>query len=146
VLEEVGQRSVDYNTAGSTRRKLMTAYREQAIRIACLLSVHGELSPKDLRALGTGEKTQAILYDNVYGWFRRVGTGAYRLAARGARDIGAYPELRDRFMAEAAAHGEGVATRPSGRGPVERTSSPARQAGVSSRRRCSSPPEGRRRK
>ena len=146
VLEEVGQRSGDYNTAGSTRRKLMTAYRERAIRIACLLSLHGELSPKHLRALGTGEKTQSILYDNVYGWFRRVGKGAYRLAARGVRDLGASPELRDRFTAEAAAHGAGAADRPSARAPVGRTSSPGRQDGVSSRGRCSSPPEGRRRK
>jgi hypothetical protein len=104
VLEEVGQRSADYNVAGSTRRKLMTAYREQALRIACCLSVHGVLSPKELRALGTGAKTQAILYDDVYGWFQRVGTGAYRLAAHGTRDIGTYPELTRRFLAEARAH------------------------------------------
>jgi hypothetical protein len=120
VLEEVDQRSADYNTAGSTRRKLVTSYREQAIRIACLLSVHGELSPKHLRALGTGQKTQTILYDNVYGWFRRVGTGTYRLAAHGARDIGAYPELTRRFLVEAEA---------------SRSSSQTRSAGVSSRTR-----------
>jgi hypothetical protein len=131
VLEEVGQRSADYNTAGSTRRKLLTAYREQSIRIACYLANCGELSPKELRARGTGPKTQAILYDNVYGWFQRVGTGTYRLAAHGARDIGAYPELKRRFLAEAEAAG---------------STSPERPGGVSSRRRCSGPPEGRRRK
>lgn len=131
VLEEVGQRSADYNTAGSTRRKLMTAYREQAIRIACHLAVSGELSPKDLRARGTGPKTQGILYHNVYGWFQRIAAGSYRLTARGAREIGAYPELRGRFTAEAEAAG---------------SASPTRPAGVSSRRRRSGPPEGRRRK
>jgi hypothetical protein len=118
VLEEVDQRSADYNTAGSTRRKLMTAYREQALRIACFLAVHGELSPKRLRELGTGEKTRAILYDNVYGWFRRVRTGIYRLSAHGARDLGAYPELAARFRAEAVA-----------------AASQRREAGISSRRR-----------
>ena len=137
VLEEVGQRSADYNTAGSTRRKLLTAYREQAIRIACYLAKSGGLSPKDLRAMGTGTKTQAILYDNVYGWFERVGTGTYRLAAHGARDIGAYPELRGRFLAEAEAAGAAEAAG---------SASPPRPAGVSSRRRCSGPPKGRRRK
>jgi hypothetical protein len=120
VLEEVSRRSADYNTAGSTRRKLMTAYREQALRIACFLSVHGDLSPKRLRALGTGEKTLAILYDNVYGWFRRVGTGIYRLSAHGARDLGAYPELAARFRAEAAAAA---------------AASQRKAAGISSRRR-----------
>jgi hypothetical protein len=141
VLEEVNQRSADYNTAGSTRRKLMTAYREQAIRIACFLSVHGTLSPKDLRAMGTGQKTHAILYDNVYGWFHRVGTGRYRLAAHGARDIGTYPELKRRFLVEAAAHSAAArppgATAPSAPGPAPsvRSASIARSAGVSSRTR-----------
>jgi hypothetical protein len=135
VLAEVGQRSADYNTAGSTRRKLLTAYREQAIRIACCLSVHGELSPKDLRALGTGPKTQSILYDNVYGWFRHVATGTYRLSAHGARDIGAYPELKRRFLAEEEARGAGAAARPSDTATGVESASHAREAGVSSRRR-----------
>jgi hypothetical protein len=133
VLEEVSRRSADYNTAGSTRRKLMTAYREQALRIACFLSVHGDLSPKQLRALGTGEKTLAILYDNVYGWFHRIGTGIYRLSAHGARDLGAYPELAARFRAEAAvAAGHGEVPSP---GASRRSASQRSAAGISSRRR-----------
>jgi hypothetical protein len=133
VLEEVSQRSADYNTAGSTRRKLMTAYREQALRIACCLSVHGVLSPRALRTLGTGPKTQAILYDNVYGWFRRVGDGTYRLSAHGARDLRAYPELARRFLAEAATAGAppAGAARP---GRTRRSPSRTVPARVSSRR------------
>lgn len=130
VLEEVGRRSADYNTAGSTRRKLMTAYREQALRIACFLAVHGDLSPKRLRALGTGEKTLAILYDNVYGWFRRIGTGLYRLSAHGRRDLGAFPELSARFRAEAAAAGPGE--EPARRATPRRSASLTSAAGVSS--------------
>jgi hypothetical protein len=138
VLEEVGQRSADYNTAGSNRRKLMTAYREQALRIACYLSVQGALAPKALRALGTGPKTQSILYDNVYGWFQRVGEGTYRLAAHGARDIGGYPELGRRFLTEAsaaAASAAPAAAAPAPR-PASRRRSPsrARPGRVSSRR------------
>jgi hypothetical protein len=136
VLEEVSHRSADYNMAGSTRRKLMTAYREQAVRIACFLSVFGELSPKALRALGTGQKTHAILYDNVYGWFRRVGTGTYRLAAHGERDIDAYPELKRGFLAEAAAHGVAApGTDAPAHAPSPRSASRTRPGGVSSRRR-----------
>lgn len=124
VLEEVAQRSADYNTAGSSRRKLVTSYREQAIRIACLLSVHGDLAPRELRAFGTGPKTQDILYQNVYGWFQRVGTGAYRISARGRREIGDYPELAGRFLAEARAAPPASPARPA---------SPAPPPGVSSR-------------
>jgi hypothetical protein len=138
VLEEVSQRSADYNTAGSTRRKLMTAYREQAIRIACFLSVHGTLSPKDLRALGTGPKTQGILYHDVYGWFQRVGTGTYRLASHGRRDIDAYPALKRRFLAEAAAHGAAASLADAAAPvpvPSARSASRKGSAGVSSRTR-----------
>ena len=103
VLEEVSQRSADYNVAGSTRRKLMTAYREQALRIASILSVRGELAPRELRALGTGEKTYGILYHNVYGWFQRTGTGVYRLAPRGAREIASYADLVSHFRTEVEA-------------------------------------------
>lgn len=127
VLEEVGQRSADYNVAGSTRRKLVTSYREQAIRIASILSVRGELAPRELRAMGTGEKTYGILYHNVYGWFQRTGTGTYRLAPRGTRDLAAYPDLARRFQAEAA-------TSPAPR-DAARPASRSRRAGVSSRNR-----------
>jgi len=100
VLREMTERSADYNQGGSHRRKLMTAYREQAIRIACFLSRRGPQSPKALRALGTGAKTRAILYDNVYGWFERIGRAQYALAAKGRAAIEEYPELAAQFDSE----------------------------------------------
>jgi len=57
VLREIAGRSGDFNIGGSTGRKIVTAYREQAIRIACLLERLGPLPPRELRALGTGERT-----------------------------------------------------------------------------------------
>ncbi|HEY9593561.1 MAG TPA: DUF2161 family putative PD-(D/E)XK-type phosphodiesterase, partial [Spirochaetia bacterium] len=53
VLEEIAHRTADYNRAGSTRAKLATAYRENAIHIACCLAAHGPSSPKALRDMGT---------------------------------------------------------------------------------------------
>lgn len=97
VLAEMGQRSGDYNQGGSTRRKLMTAYRENAIHLACCLQRLGPSSPKALRALGTGEQTRSILYRNVYGWFERVDRGVYALSAQGAREIKAWPEIVERY-------------------------------------------------
>jgi hypothetical protein len=98
VLEEISHRSADYNRAGSTRTKLATAYRENAIHIACCLLVTGKTSPAQLRAMGTGPKTLSILRFNAYGWFERVGRGVYGLAARAAGELGAWPELRRRYM------------------------------------------------
>lgn len=100
VLEEVAGRSGDYNQGGSTRRKLMTAYRESAVRIAVCLDRLGPLSPKALRALGTGPKTTGILYDNVYGWFERVDRGVYALSAQGKKELAQYADLAAAFAAE----------------------------------------------
>jgi hypothetical protein len=101
VLEEIAHRTADYNRAGSNRTKLATAYRENAIHIACCLVQMGRTSPAMLRAMGTGPKTLSILRFNAYGWFERVDTGVYGLAAHAVADLRAWPELRKQYMAAA---------------------------------------------
>jgi hypothetical protein len=93
VLAEISGRNADYNTAGSTRKKLVTAYRENAVHIACCLLARPRMTPAAARALGTGPKTQSILRSNVYGWFERVGRGMYSLSEQGRRELAEYPEL-----------------------------------------------------
>ena len=87
VLAEISGRVADYNIAGSTRKKLVTAYRESAVHIACCLLPRASMAPAALRALGTGPKTLSILHDNVYGWFERVQRGVYALSERGGREL-----------------------------------------------------------
>jgi hypothetical protein len=103
VLTEVAGRSGDYNRGGSSRTALVTAYREGALRVACGLEHLGAAAPRSLRALGTGERTLAILSDNVYGWFERVARGVYRLSPRGAAALADYPALVPRLRADLAA-------------------------------------------
>ncbi len=93
LLEEIGRRSGDFNLGGSTRRPLVTAYRENAIQIACYLADCGELKPRQLRTLGTGPKTLSILSGNVYGWFTRVAPGLYAVTPKGRDALPQYPEL-----------------------------------------------------
>ena len=97
VLKEIAERSGDYNTAGSTRQKVITAYRESAIHVACCLDRFGPLSPRQLRSLGTAEKTLTILSNNYYGWFQRIARGVYELAAVGKTALSEYPHLSDRY-------------------------------------------------
>jgi len=97
VLKEMAERSGDFNEAGCCRRKLVTAYRENAIHIACCLDRLGSLSPKQLRALDTGPKTLSILYSNFYGWFERVDRGLYALSAQGQTELSQYPALARRY-------------------------------------------------
>jgi hypothetical protein len=93
VLEEMIGRSGNRNLGGSTRQKLVTAYRETAIHIACCLERYGPLTPRQLRALGTGSKTTSILYKDVYGWFERVSRGLYALSSLGRAALNDYPDL-----------------------------------------------------
>jgi len=93
ILTEIAGRSGDYNRGGSTRCKLLTAYRENAVFVACCLERHGTLSPRALRALGTGPKTLAILHKNVYGWFERQSRGLYALTPQGRAALADYPDL-----------------------------------------------------
>jgi hypothetical protein len=114
VLEEIASRTADYNRAGSTRTKLATAYRENAIHIACCLFAQGRMSPAALRAMGTGPKTLSILRFNAYGWFERVDHGVYALSAHGAKDLEAWPALRRRYMGAARRAARKVAAKAAG--------------------------------
>lgn len=97
ILEEIAQRSGDFNRGGSCRTTLVTAYRERAIHIAVCLVAHGTLTPRQLRKLGTAPKTLAILYRNVYGWFDHPTRGSYALNACGQKALEQYPELVGRY-------------------------------------------------
>ena len=97
VVHEIAGRSGEYNEGGSTRRKIVTAYRENAIFIACCLERYGPLEPGQLRDLGAGPKTLSILSRNVYGWFQRVDAGVYGLRAPGRHALASYPELVEQF-------------------------------------------------
>jgi hypothetical protein len=92
-LREMAGRSGDYNSGGSTQKKLVTAYRESAIHIACYLDKFGPLAPKKLCEMGTSPKTRSILYRDVYGWFSRVEHGVYEVRNSGMREVKKHPEL-----------------------------------------------------
>ena len=98
VLSEAHARSADLNVGGSVGCKIMTAYRERAVHIACCLNLCGPLSPAMLRKMGTCDHTGSILYRNYYGWFCGVRRGLYALTDKGRGDILGYPELYERYM------------------------------------------------
>lgn len=97
IIREINGRSGSYNVGGTVREKVMTAYRENAIHIACCLEKYGELSPKKLRELGTSVKTQSILSKNFYGWFEKVDRGIYKLHPQGKKALDNYSETADYY-------------------------------------------------
>jgi len=99
LIKEFMQRSVDLNKGGSTGKKLVTAYREQAILVACILKMFGEQSPSEIRAKGGDKKkTQGILKNNFYNWFESPATGRYKLTKNGADELKNYTQLTEIFF------------------------------------------------
>jgi hypothetical protein len=100
IINETVDRSGRYNTGGTNRVKLVTAYREQAVHIACCLMKHGCMSPSQLMKAGTCAKTPNILRDNHYGWFTRVKRGLYALNDNDSAKafMEEYPELARHYM------------------------------------------------
>ena len=80
LLREFTRRQGDPNTGGSTRKPIMTAYRQQALACAVALS-QAPARPRDLKTLAPD--APKILQGNVYGWFERVERGVYGLSEGG---------------------------------------------------------------
>ncbi len=87
LLGEHHRRVGDPNRGGSTRVPLVTAYRQDALRIARLLGARGEASVKALRGESAPKDVAAILQRDYYGWFERVGRGTYRLTPKGEQAL-----------------------------------------------------------
>lgn len=93
ILKEISGRSADFNVGGSNRTKIMTAYKEKCIHIACLLDKMGPLSPKALKDMGAGDKIPSILTNNYYGWFERIKRGTYMITEKGKLEVQEYQDL-----------------------------------------------------
>ena len=94
LMKEFNARSGDHNQGGSTRRALVTAYREEALFIAQCLEKNGPCTPSALRLMGTdAAKTTRILHDNHYGWFEQVSRGLYRISDSGIEALRLYAKV-----------------------------------------------------
>lgn len=99
LIHEIESRKTSINRGGSRGRKLMTAYREDAIKILWLASQNEIIAPKDGVKLGV-KKTPSILRDNYYGWFKRVARGSYSITEAGEKALGEHAEILELVIAE----------------------------------------------
>jgi hypothetical protein len=83
LLGEHARRVGDPTQGGSTRVPIMTAYRQQALRCAGLLSSNGPMKLSVLRVEADAPNAAAILQQDVYGWFERVERGVYTVSPQG---------------------------------------------------------------
>ena len=87
LLGEHRKRVGDPNRGGATRTPIVTAYRQEALRCAQLLSLNGPMQVGAVRSAAEAPNAGRLLYRNVYGWFERTGRGTYRLTELGRTEL-----------------------------------------------------------
>jgi hypothetical protein len=91
LLGEFEKRRGDPMPGGSgRRRKMMTAYRQKAIRIAQYLAENGPTKASIIAKEIEEEDVRSVLYRNVYGWFDRMGDGIYGISPRGVAELNSW--------------------------------------------------------
>jgi hypothetical protein len=93
LMAEFANRAGDPNTGGSTRTKIVTAYRQDALRCALTLQGQEDMKVAAIRAEADVTKTASILQKNHYGWFERCGHGRYRLSEAGLQALELYNDI-----------------------------------------------------
>ncbi|MEP3346903.1 MAG: DUF2161 family putative PD-(D/E)XK-type phosphodiesterase [Litoreibacter sp.] len=93
LLKEFARRVGDPNDGGATRHGLITAYRQDAIRCARFLAVHGASKGAKVAEWAEVPTATRLMRDNHYGWFDKVAKGVYDLNAQGHKGLNDYGDL-----------------------------------------------------
>jgi hypothetical protein len=89
LLKEFVARQGDPNDGGQTRVGLVTAYRQDALKLAVYLFEVGACKGADVaRETGVARAT-TMMRDDHYGWFEKVEKGVYGLTPVGAEAVSA---------------------------------------------------------
>ncbi len=87
LLREFARRQGDPNDGGQTRVGLVTAYRQDAVKLALYLYEAGACKGADVaRETGVARAT-TMMRDDHYGWFEKVDKGIYGLTPKGAEAV-----------------------------------------------------------
>ncbi|WP_299563674.1 DUF2161 domain-containing phosphodiesterase [uncultured Sulfitobacter sp.] len=87
LLREFARRQGDPNAGGQTRAGLVTAYRQDALKIAVYLYEAGASKGADVAREAAVAKATTMMRDNHYGWFEKVDKGVYGLSPAGAQAV-----------------------------------------------------------
>ena len=93
LLREFQRRVGDPNCGGSSKRRLVTAYRQDALRCASYLDRDGPAKLAEIRAAAGVAGAARILQRDVYGWFQRVERGTYAVTPLGRRELVVYADV-----------------------------------------------------
>lgn len=83
LLREFARRVGDPNAGGQTRVGLVTAYRQDAMKIAAFLDENGPSKGVVVAKATEVSVATRMMRDDHYGWFERVEKGVYALTPKG---------------------------------------------------------------
>ena len=88
LLSEFEKREGDPNLGGMTTKKgVLTAYRQKALKIAKYLEENGATKASIVSKELEEEKARDIMYKNFYGWFEKTSVGVYDITDKGKEEI-----------------------------------------------------------
>lgn len=77
----------DPNAGGATRHGIVTGYRQDALKCARFLAVHGASKGSKVAEWAEVPSATRIMADDHYGWFTRVERGVYDLTKAGQKGL-----------------------------------------------------------
>ncbi|WP_090209130.1 DUF2161 domain-containing phosphodiesterase [Yoonia litorea] len=83
----------DPNAGGATRHGLITGYRQDAIRCARFLAVHGPSKGSVVKEWAEVPQATEIMRADHYGWFEKVSRGVYGLSKQGEKGLADYGDV-----------------------------------------------------
>ena len=87
LLREFARRVGDPNSGGQQRSGLVTAYRQDALKLAVYLYEAGASKGADVARETDVPNATRMMRDDHYGWFEKVETGIYGLTPKGAEAV-----------------------------------------------------------
>lgn len=93
LLREFQRRVGDPNEGGTSKRPIVTAYRQDALKCAWFLDRSGPTRAVIVKSETGIYRAPRILQRDVYGWFQRIERGTYALTPVGERALDAYADV-----------------------------------------------------
>ena len=93
LLKEFQRRVGDHNSGGSSKRPLVTAYRQDALRCVKFLKNRGASKVSEVVAQTKVERAAGILQRDPYGWFVREDRGVYFLSPKGEAAVTMFADV-----------------------------------------------------
>jgi hypothetical protein len=91
MLREFQRIDGDPNLGGSTRHRIMTAYRQDALKCAEYLQGRDPTKGADVAKATGVAKATTLMRTNHYGWFENTAKGIYKLSPQGDVGIKEWP-------------------------------------------------------